>query len=294
MRSTSPLPAVGGIGLKPAHIADILDGTAPAPGFFEVHAENFMVAGGWFHHGLRQLRERCAMSLHGVGLSLGGEAPPDAAHLDRLADLLGRYQPAAFSEHLAWSAHGGIFFNDLLPLAYDRRSLARVCEHVDRVQARLGRRMLLENPATYLAFEASALGEAQFLSEVVARTGCGLLLDVSNAYVCGVNHGSDPMALIDGLPLHAVGEIHLAGFAVDGDGDAAPLLIDDHGSAVHEAVWDLYRRVIDRLGPTPTLVEWDNDVPPLASLLAQAGRADAVMATRAEKQPLHRLRGVPA
>lgn len=271
------LPLRCGIGLKPGHVADVLE-RRPDVGFFEVHAENYMVDGGPMHRGLARIRADHAVSLHGVGLSIGGEAPPDEAHLDRLAVLIERYQPASFSEHLAWSTHGGRFFNDLLPLAYDAASLDRVCAHVDRVQTRLGRRLLLENPSTYVEFEASTMDEAAFLSEVVRRTGCGLLLDLTNAWVSCTNHGRDVARYLAALPLHATGEIHVAGFAVEQDSLGAPLLIDSHGAAVADAVWQLYRTTIAELGPVPTLLERDNDVPPLDCLLAEADRADRVLA----------------
>ena len=213
------LPQRAGIGLKAVHVRDILEdgaGSAVAGlGFFEVHAENYMVAGGPFPAHLERIRERYALSIHGVGLSIGGEAPLDDAHLARLAALLARFQPQAFSEHLAWSSHGGRYYGDLLPLAYDRAALARVCDHVEQTQQRLKRRLLLENPSTYVEFERSTMDEAQFLSEVVRRTGCGLLLDVNNAYVSAVNHGRDALAFIEALPLRQVGEIHLAGYAED-------------------------------------------------------------------------------
>lgn len=270
------LPARAGIGLKPQHFQEVL-ATLPDLGFFEVHAENYMVDGGPMHHWLARIRERYPLSLHGVGLSLGGEAPPDEAHLDRLAGLIERYQPAAFSEHLAWSTHGEVFFNDLLPVAYDQATLARVCRHIDRVQERLGLRMLLENPSTYVEFERSTMDEADFLCEVLRRTGCGLLLDVTNVHVSCTNHGRDAAAYLDRLPLDAVGEIHLAGFAQDDDAAGHPLLIDSHDSAVEEIVWGLYAGVVDRIGPMPTLLERDNDVPSLASLVAEAGRAEALL-----------------
>jgi len=274
------LPPRAGVGLKSQHYQAVL-AARPDVGFFEVHAENYMVDGGPFHHYLGRIREACAISLHGVGLSIGGEEPLDSDHLVRLARLIDRYEPATFSEHLAWSSHGAVYFNDLLPLAFDRAALARVCEHVEQTQEHLGRRLLLENPSTYVAFSASTMTEAQFLREVVARTGCGLLLDVNNAYVSCVNRGADPLVFIDALPLDAVGEIHLAGFARDSDAAGAPLLIDQHGSAVDDAVWSLYAQVVDRLGPTPTLIEWDNDVPELDVLLEEALRAQRVMSSRA-------------
>lgn len=270
------LPPRCGLGLKPEHFRSILE-TRPELGFFEVHAENYMVEGGPLHHYLAQIRSHYPLSLHGVGLSIGGECGLDVAHLDRLAALIDRYAPESFSEHLAWSSHGGVFLDDLLPLPYDRDSLNRVCAHVDQVQTRLGRRMLLENPATYVEFAASTFTEAEFIGEVVARTGCGLLLDVNNAYVSCVNHGRDPWAFIEALPLAATGQIHLAGFAHDTDAAGDPLLIDTHGAPVAQAVWDLYRRVLGRVGPTPTLIERDNDIPPLPVLLAEARCAEGML-----------------
>ncbi|THF63309.1 MNIO family bufferin maturase [Pseudothauera rhizosphaerae] len=278
------LPARAGLGLKPAHVRQILD-TRPAVGFFEVHAENYMVAGGPFHEHLARIRAHYPLSIHGVGLSIGGEEPLDEAHLDRLAALLGRYAPQAFSEHLAWSGHGGAFFNDLLPLPWTPQTLARVCDHVDRVQERLRRPMLLENPATYVEFAESTLGEAEFIAEVVRRTGCGLLLDVNNAYVSCTNHGSDARAYVQALPLGAVGEIHLAGFARQQDAAGADLLIDSHGSPVDRAVWALYAFALERLGPTPTLIERDHDIPPFDTLLGEAREAERLLAARDEAVP---------
>ncbi|RYF37627.1 MAG: DUF692 domain-containing protein, partial [Comamonadaceae bacterium] len=216
------LRARSGVGLKPRHVPQLLRDVR-ALGFVEVHAENYMVAGGPLHAQLRAVRECCELSLHGVALGLGGEARPDRAHLERLRELVRRYEPAAFSEHLAWSSHGGVFFNDLLPLPYDGPAMARVCMHVGIAQDHLGIPLLLENPSTYLEFAASTMGEAQFLSEVVRRTGCGLLLDLTNAHVSCTNRGEDARAYLDALPLGAVGEIHLAGFAQD-PAPGAPLL----------------------------------------------------------------------
>lgn len=275
VRRTHPdgLPDRAGLGLKPQHFAEIL-ATEPDIGFFEIHAENYLVAGGPFHHYLRRIRDRYPLSIHGVGLSIGAEGPLDTTHLDRLAALLDCYQPQSFSEHLAWSTHGGAFFNDLLPLPYNLATLNRVCDHIDRTQEHLRRRMLLENPATYVEFAASTLDEAAFIAEIVHRTGCGLLLDVNNAYVSGVNHRRDPQAYIAALPLSEVEEIHLAGFAEDRDAAGAPLLIDTHGAAIAAAVWELYAFALERLGPTPTLIERDNDIPPLSVLLAEARCAE--------------------
>ncbi len=267
------LPARAGLGLKPQHFTEIL-ATRPDLGFFEIHAENYLVAGGPFHHYLSRIRDCYPLSIHGVGLSIGAEGPLDTVHLNRLAALLDRYPPQSFSEHLAWSTHGGAFFNDLLPLPYDLATLNRVCDHIDQTQEYLQRRILLENPATYVEFAASTLDEATFITEIVHRTGCGLLLDVNNAYVSGVNHHRDPQAYIAALPLSAVGEIHLAGFAEDQDATGASLLIDTHGAPVAAAVWELYAFALERLGPTPTLIERDNDIPPLVVLIAEARCAE--------------------
>ena len=245
------------------------------PAFVEVHAENYMGAGGIPHAQLTAIRERMPLSLHGVGLSIGAESPPDTAHLDRLAALIDRYQPAAFSEHLAWSTHDGRFFNDLLPLCYDVTTLHRVCEHINRVQDRLGIRMLLENPSTYLEFESSTWSEPEFIASVVRKTGCGLLLDVNNVYVSCRNNGHDCLDYFDAMPLDAVGEIHLAGHAEDvGNDEGIRLLIDNHGAPVADDVWALYAHVLNRTGPLPTLIEWDTDVPDYPRLRAEAQRAD--------------------
>ncbi|KAF1029178.1 MAG: hypothetical protein GAK37_01870 [Pseudomonas sp.] len=269
----SGLPRRAGLGLKHTHFAHVLE-ASPDVGFFEVHAENYMVAGGPFHHYLGLIREQYPLSLHGVGLSIGGESPLNTDHLARLAVLIERYQPQSFSEHLAWSSHGPVFLNDLLPLAYDDAALTRVCEHIGQVQDTLKRRMLLENPSTYLQFQRSTLEETDFISEVIRRTGCGLLLDVNNVYVSCINHQQDPVKYLDALPLHAVGEIHLAGFAEDTDSLGDRLLIDDHGAPVDNAVWSLYRQALERIGPVATLIERDNQVPAFEVLHAEAQQAE--------------------
>jgi uncharacterized protein (UPF0276 family) len=277
------LPCLGGIGLKPQHFRELLL-EKPALGFLEVHAENYMVAGGPYHHYLERLREQYPLSMHGVGLSIGGQDALDEDHLARLAELLARYQPESFSEHLAWSSHGGHFLNDLLPLPYTNATLGHVCAQIDHVQERLGRRLLLENPATYVQFAASTMAENQFITEVVRRTGCGLLLDVNNVHVACVNHGADPHDYIRGLPLAAVGEIHLAGYAEAVDSSGAALLIDSHGAPVAQAVWQLYAFTLALTGPKPTLIERDNDIPELAVLLAEAREAETRMAHLAPKR----------
>lgn len=272
-----PLPPAPGLGFKPQHFAAIR-ATRPALGFFEVHAENYLGAGGAPHAMLDALRRDYAISIHGVGLSIGGPGL-DEAHLARIRALCDRYQPDSFSEHLAWSSHGAEYLNDLLPLPYTPQNLARVCDHVDRVQEVLGRRLLLENPATYVIFAQSEIPEPDFLDQIARRTGCGLLLDVNNVFVSCTNHRTDPLAWLGAVPLGLVGEVHLGGHETE-DLPSGPLLIDAHGSEVADPVWALYAEVLDRAGPLPTLVEWDNDVPDWPVLAAQADRAAALIADR--------------
>jgi len=284
-RPQTRLPAQAGLGLKPEHFRHIVE-TWPAIGFFEIHAENYMVDGGPFHHYLTRIREHYPLSIHGVGLSIGGAAALDRPHLNRLGQLLDRYQPEAFSEHLAWASHDDVFLNDLLPVPYSQERLNRVCDHIDQVQEHLRRRMLLENPATYLEFAASTMTEPEFISAILRRTGCGLLLDVNNVYVTCSNHNRDPYAYIRSLPVDAVGEIHLAGFARDIDANGDPLLIDSHGSAVAQAVWQLYEYALDRVGPVATLIERDNNVPPFDVLLAEGQHAGQLLRARQTGTPL--------
>ena len=273
------MPSCAGVGLKPEHYRDILD-ASPDIGWFEIHAENYMGDGGPPHAYLTAVRERYPLSLHGVGLSIGGAGPLDKDHLARLKDLADRYQPALFSEHLAWSSHDTIYLNDLLPLPFTEETLATVCAHIDEAQEVLQRQMLLENPTTYVAFAETSMSEAEFLSEVVRRTGCGLLLDVNNVFVQATNHGFAAETYLDNFPVEHVGEIHLGGHAEDSDDDGEALLIDDHGREVADPVWALYARALSRTGPKPTLIEWDNDVPSWPVLFAEAKRADAVIAER--------------
>jgi uncharacterized protein (UPF0276 family) len=265
-----------GLGLKPQHYREIL-ASLPDLGFFEIHAENYMGDGGPPHRYLEQVRSYYELSVHGVGLSIGSDQPLDQAHLKRLRVLLSRYEPEMFSEHLAWSTHDGVFLNDLLPVPYDDSTLRRVCEHIDAVQAVLGRRMLLENPSTYLAFERNDIAETQFLREIVGRTGCGLLLDVNNVHVSATNHAYDADSYIDAFPLEHVGEIHLGGFAVEADELGQVLLIDAHGAPVANSVWQLYTRTLARTGAIATLIEWDNDVPAFPMLLTEADRAESLL-----------------
>jgi uncharacterized protein len=276
------IPARGGVGLKAEHYRTIVE-TLPDVGFFEVHAENYMGAGGPLHRYLSAIRERYPLSLHGVGLSIGADRPLDDDHLHRLGQLIGRYAPGLFSEHLAWSSHDSSFLNDLLPVPYTAETLTRVVEHIDQVQNALGRQMLLENPSTYLAFAESTYSEIGFIAEVVRRTGCGLLLDVNNVYVASTNQEWDPIAYVNAYPLAHVQEVHLAGYTREADDKGRPLLIDTHDRPVDEIVWDLYAHAVALIGPVPTLIEWDADVPAWSTLNAEADRAEAIMlATKSE------------
>lgn len=275
------LPARPGTGYKPQHFAAILQDAGPV-GWLEIHAENYMGAGGRPLAQLRHLAERFPISVHGVGLSIGGEGPLDRDHLDRLKHLIGWLNPASFSEHLAWSTHDGAYLNDLLPLPYTPATLACVCGHIDQVQDVLGRRMLLENPSSYLAFTETTMAEVDFLAEIARRTGCGLLLDVNNVYVSANNQNFAPEAYLDAFPLHLVGEIHLGGHDEDRDDHGNRLLIDSHGAKVVDPVWALYARAIARGGPRPTLIEWDNDVPDWPVLQAEAARAARVLSPAPE------------
>jgi uncharacterized protein (UPF0276 family) len=273
---TSVLPPESGVGFKPQHFNDIREERQPL-GFFEVHAENYMGAGGAPHAQLKTLRERYALSIHGVGLSIGSMQSLDREHLARLKSLCERYEPESFSEHLAWSTHDDAYFNDLLPLPYCEETLSRVVEHIDDVQTILRRQMLLENPSTYVQFAESTIPEVEFLREISERTGCGLLLDVNNVFVQAKNHGIDARSYLSAFPLERVGEVHLAGHDDHGDQAGGPLLIDAHGSPVAEPVWALYGEVVARTGPVATLIEWDNDVPTWPVLRAEAERASALL-----------------
>ncbi|WP_109482058.1 DUF692 domain-containing protein [Paraburkholderia sp. C35] len=272
----SRLPPRAGVGLKAEHYRVIL-ASLPDIGFFEVHAENYMGAGGPPHRYLSAICETYSLSIHGVGLSIGADRPLDRDHLQRLKVLIDRYQPAVFSEHLAWSSHDCGFLNDLLPIPYTAQSLTCVVDHIDEVQEALGRQILLENPSTYLAFEESTYTETGFIAEVARRTGCGLLLDVNNVYVASVNQQWNPFTYIDEYPLAVVQEIHLAGHAQETDGKRNPLLIDTHDRHVARNVWDLFAYVIGKTGPIPTLIEWDANVPDWTTLNAEAKQADMII-----------------
>jgi len=279
----SALPRRAGAGFKPEHFAAIIAEPQPI-GFFEVHAENYMGAGGPPHAQLGRLREDYALSVHGVGLSIGSMQPLDRAHLARLKTLCERYRPESFSEHLAWSTHDSVFLNDLLPLPYTQETLDRVADHIDEVQETLGRQMLLENPATYVLFSESTIEETAFLAELTRRTGCGLLLDVNNVFVAATNHNLNPSDYIARFPLEAVREIHLSGHSETVDELGAPLLIDSHDTPVKDPVWALYETVISRTGPVASLIEWDNDVPAWPVLRGEAAAAQRMLDAAARQR----------
>ncbi len=270
------LPAVPGVGYKPQHLHGIL-GNPGKIGWLEIHAENYMGAGGPPHAQMRKLRQLFPISCHGVGLSIGGDLALNSEHLNRLKHLVDWLEPVQFSEHLAWSTHDMGYLNDLLPLPYNDATIKRVVAHVDQVQHFLGRQMLLENPSAYLAFAETTMHETEFLREIVQRTGCGLLLDINNVHISAVNQQFDAMAYIDAFPLEHVGEIHLGGHEAEVDDLGSPLLIDTHSAPVADPVWSLYAHTIRRSGATPTLIEWDNDVPEWSVLSHEAELAADIL-----------------
>ena len=282
-----PLLPRAGAGLKHEHVTEIL-ADRDCVGFFEIHAENYMGKGGAPHAALALIRQEYALSVHGVGLSIGGAGRLDAGHLQRLASVVTRYEPALVSEHLAWSSHEETYFNDLLPVPYTEEVLSRVVEHIDELQGSIGRQMLLENPSTYVAFEQSTMSELDFIKAVAQRSGCGLLLDINNVFVSATNHDFSPETYLDRFPLAMVREIHLAGHATEEDDFGAPLLIDAHDRPVADEVWALYDLVIESTGPIPTLIEWDNDVPAWAILKSEAAAADRILARHTDNRLLGR------
>jgi uncharacterized protein len=271
-----PIAGLAGTSFKHEHLPAILAGGNQG-GFFEVHAENYMGAGGPPHHALERVRRDHPISLHGVCMSIGGPQPLDKAHLERFRSLVERYEPALVSEHLAWSTHETTFFNDLLPLPYNEATLARVSDHIDEVQEAIRRPILLENPSTYVAFHESTMRETDFIRAIARRTGCGLLLDVNNVFVSATNQGFSALEYLSDFPLAHVGEIHLAGHAEQTDDEGELLLIDSHDGPVADAVWKLFEIVISRRGPVPTLVEWDSSIPEWPVLRAEAHAARAIL-----------------
>lgn len=276
LRYSAPIGGVAGTSFKPEHLQAIL-GAKRQRGFFEVHAENYMGAGGPPHRALEAIRRDHPLSLHGVCMSICGPQPLDKAHLARFRGLVARYQPALVSEHLAWSTHETSFFNDLLPLPYTAATLRNVCDHIDQVQDAIRRPLLLENPSTYVAFRESSMSETDFIRTVAERTGCGLLLDINNVFVSATNHGFSALDYLADFPLARVGEIHLAGHAAQADDEGDLLLIDSHDGPVADAVWKLYEIVVKRRGGVPTLIEWDSKIPDWPVLQAEAAAAQAIL-----------------
>ena len=274
----NPMPAAPGIGLRAPHVARVLR-ERPRIAWLETHSENLFTAGGGMHAAMAQIRADYPLSLHGVGLSLGSADRLDAAHLQKLAALVTRYQPELVSEHLCWGAFGGQHSNDLLPMPFTGEAVALMVARIGEVQDALKREILVENISTYLRFRDGDYTEWDFVAEVVRRSGCGLLCDVNNIYVNSVNHGFDPQVYLRALPRKAIQEIHLAGFTRK-EGLPVPLLIDSHNRRVDEEVWDLYDVAIGLFGPTPTLIEWDQDIPELEVLLDEAARAGEVLDAR--------------
>ncbi len=271
-----PIPACAGIGLRSAHHQEVVE-RRPTVGFFEVHSENFFGAGGPPHRYLERVRAEYPLSLHGVGMSLGSVDPLNNQHLDRLAQLIERYRPGLVSDHLSWCSIGERYFNDLLPMPYTEEALAHVVFRVCQVQEHLGRQILVENVSTYLEFEHSTIPEWEFVAEVAQQSGCGVLLDVNNVYVNAVNHGFDPQTFLRGIPLGAVGEMHLAGHTVNHLDDGKRILIDTHNDLVCDPVWELFRVAVARFGRAPTLIEWDTDLPELDVLLNEAAIAQMIL-----------------
>jgi uncharacterized protein (UPF0276 family) len=268
-----------GLGLKPQHFDEALS-CADAGLWFEVHPENYLVDGGPRLAWLEAIRSAHPLSLHGVALSLASAADPDARHLDRLAALVDRFEPALVSEHLAWSTWRGAYRPDLLPVPRTTEALDRVVANVGRTQDRLRRRIALENPSHYLAFEQHEFGEVDFLAEIARRSGCALLLDVNNVFVSARNLGYDAAQVIDAVPADLIAEIHLAGHSTDPQHGEA-LLIDSHDAPVAASVWVLYERLIARIGPRPTLIERDENLPSFDELMAERARAHDVLAAAA-------------
>jgi len=272
------IPAAAGIGLRATHYREVLD-TRPAVAWWEVHSENYFGDGGAPHHYLERIRAHYPLSLHGVGLSLGSTDPLNRTHLEKLKQLIRRYEPALVSDHLSWSSVGGTYLNDLLPLPYSEEALEHLARRIDEAQEFLGRQILVENPSTYLEFVDSCIPEVEFLSALVERSGCALLLDVNNVYVSATNHGFDARRYIQSVPAAAVHEIHLAGHTAKNFDDGT-ILIDTHDDLVCDAVWQLYGETIDHLGRRPTLIEWDAKLPPLSVLISEAKKANELLEER--------------
>ena len=273
--SADPIPARTGVGLRQAHFQAFIE-TPPDVAWVEVHTENYMGDGGPRQRALELIRRDYPLSCHGVGLSLGSAEGLDDAHLDRIRKVIDRFQPGLVSEHVSWSVSGGVYFNDLLPLPYTEEALATICRNIDHAQTALGRQILVENPSSYIRFAESTMPEWEFMAEIPRRTGCGLLLDVNNIHVSAFNHAFDAEPYLDAIPLDRVQEVHVAGHSIRQIDDET-ILIDDHGAPVTDAVWELFRQALKRLGPVPTLLEWDTNVPELPVLLDEARKAQRLL-----------------
>lgn len=270
------MPPTVGLGFKPQHFEDAAN--CPAVGqWYEVHPENYMVPGGPRVAMLEALRARFPISLHGVGLSLAGDVSPSAEHLARLRDLIDRFDPFVVSEHLAWSTADGSYFPDLLPFPRTKQALSRIADNIDQTQTALGRKILIENPSLYLRLDGHEFSETDFLAELVRLTGCGLLVDVNNVYISARNLRFDAETYLDAIPAEAVGEIHLAGHVADAR-MGERLLIDTHGAEIAEPVWRLYEQFVSRIGPRPTLIERDDNIPSFKNLMQERTRAAHVLA----------------
>jgi hypothetical protein len=272
-RPDTPVRAAG-IGLRGPHYQDILDQT-PDIGWIEVHPENYF-GGGAHRHYLTEARKIYALSFHAVGLSLGSDQPVNETHLSQLKELINIYEPFQVSDHASWSASGNAHLNDLLPLPYTEETVSRLCENVNRTQEYLNRRILVENPSTYLSFTIDEMTEYDFMNEIHARTGCGLLLDINNIYVQSKNHDFDAYDYVSNIQGDAVCELHLAGH-VARDVTGGTILVDTHNRYVCDDVWDLYEHAIKTYGPVPTLIEWDSDLPALSELVGEADKAQAII-----------------
>ena len=282
--SGSSLPT--GISLKSQHFSEILE-KSPDIAFFEVHAENFMSDGGAHHRYLEAICDNYALSVHGVGMSLGSAEGICKNHLKKFKDVVERYSPWLISEHLAWSKEGGFYLNDLLPLPLNKESLSVVSDNIKTMQDCLGRKILIENPSAYMAFNATEMREPEFLTELAETTGCGLLLDVNNVFVSGKNMGWAIEEYLKDIPSSHIGEIHLAGHTLKDLGQGQEIRIDDHGSEVSQPVWDLFTALTERIGVRPTLIEWDTNIPSLDVLLTEAGKAADIMEDQQARNRIH-------
>ncbi len=272
------LPLSSGIGLKPQHYGDVLDAPKRArPGWVEVHPQNYFADGGPAHRWLGAIRSELSLSFHSVGLSLGSSDGCNVTQLERLADLCDRYQPASVSDHLSWSGNAHDQIPDLLPIAYTSASLNHFCEQISRVQDRLKQRILIENPSRMLSWRVDEMDEIAFFANLISKSGCGMLLDINNVIVSATNIGFCAADYVDAIPAEWIGEVHLAGHTTEFH-DSGPLKIDDHGSPVGDECWELYARCIERVGPLPTLIEWDTDVPEFPALMRETDKADIVLA----------------